>query len=142
MKLHLALIFVPLFVAGQGNSILSEEPLITYASINNSLLLENTARAIGDFERMLAGSVDKTNIQKLAEDYFGMALALALNGNYRESIYYHRKALRAHRKAYHEKSLEMTINLGLTYQLAGKDKKARRILGELYNPPDENHNAS
>lgn len=84
----------------------------------------------------------ESNNQRRAENYFGKALALALNGDYRQSIYYHRKALKAHRRYYHEESLEITINLGLTFQLAGREKKARRILRELYVPFGEARNAS
>ena len=68
---------------------------------------------------------------ELPQAYFGMALGLALNGHYKESIRYHKKAMRVHKKYRQEEPLEIEMNLGLTYSLAGKTKKAKKILGQV-----------
>ena len=141
MKFHLALIFLPLITAGQNN-VVSNDPMITYASIHSLLSHNNASQAIADFEWFVANMPDKERGENIAENYFGMALALALNGNYRESIHYHRKAMKAHCETHHEQSLEIKINLGLTYQLSGRERKARRILGELYIRTSEGAGAS
>ena len=141
MKLHLALIFLPLFVAGQGNLVIADATSIKLAS-NSFVQRDNTGMIVSHSDIDVLNGEVESNDQRLAENYFGKALAFALNGEYRQSIYYHRKALKAHSRFYHEDSLEITINLGLTFQLAGREKKARRILRELYVPFGETRNAS
>jgi tetratricopeptide (TPR) repeat protein len=108
----------------------SDEPMVLYQDINNSLSCSRPKQALHSFRKVVDfySSRDKKN--ELPEKYFGMALALALSGYYKESIRYHKKAIRLHRRYRTDEPLEISINLGLTYYLAGKDRKARRILGD------------
>jgi hypothetical protein len=110
----------------------SAEPLAFHEKINLSLSGDNVKDALTTFKNLIAYYKSTHQYDQLPESYFGMALALALNGNYRESIHYHKLAMRAHKKLNKQEAVEMNINLGLTYKLAGKEKKAQRILGDFH----------
>lgn len=99
------------------------------AEINHSVEQDRTREAVKKFKAMIAQCKSSENECQVVETYFGFALALALNGNYSQSIRYHKKAIRLHKKLHNNEPLEMYINLGLTYYLADKDRKARKILG-------------
>jgi hypothetical protein len=117
-------------ISAQQLYIDSDGPLAVYQEINNSLIQQNPRKALKEFRNVKMKYLKKGRENELAEKYFGMALGLALNGYYQKSIRFHKKAIRMHEKYQHNTSLEMSINLGLTYHLAGKDRKAKRILGE------------
>ena len=103
-----------------------------YEEISLSLSEDNVKDALSTFKDLIAYYRRTHQHKQLPESYFGMALALALNGDYKESIRYHKLAIRAHKKLNKQEAVEMNINLGLTYKLAGKDKKAQRILGDFH----------
>ncbi len=109
----------------------SVKPLALYEDINLSLSRDNVKDALATFKGLIAFYKSTHQYDQLPESYFGMALALAFNGNYKESIRYHKLAIRAHKKLNKQEAVEMNINLGLTYKLAGKEKKAQRILGDF-----------
>lgn len=121
-------------LAGKAQEIVfaSAEPLAFYEKINLSLSGDNVKDALATFKSLIAYYKSTHQYNQLPESYFGMALALALNGDYKESIHYHKLAIRAHKKLTKQEAVEMNINLGLTYKLAGKEKKAQRILGDFY----------
>jgi tetratricopeptide (TPR) repeat protein len=105
------------------------EPIGLYMKVNESLTRGNTKLALDIFKDVIKFYEEEGRLNELPANYLGMALSLALNGHYPESIRYHKKALKAHRKYKpHESPDEIKINLGLAYQLAGKDKKAKRYL--------------
>src|SRR5688572_30105281 len=79
-----------------GNSM--QDPADLYKKANESLNTGNTKLAINIFEQVIAFYQREGRVKELSENYLGMALAFALNGNYTESILYHKKALKAHRK--------------------------------------------
>jgi hypothetical protein len=106
-------------------------PLAFYEEINLSLSEDNVKDARDTFKKLIGHFKSTDQSSKLPESYFGMALALALTGHYKESIHYHKLAMRAHKKINKEDAVEMSINLGLTYKLAGKERKAHRILGDF-----------
>jgi tetratricopeptide (TPR) repeat protein len=107
----------------------SAEPFNLFMEANLSLDAGHTREAVQKFEKVIEFYQSSGRQSELAEHYFGMALAFALNGNYRQSIRFHKKALRAHQRyTSSEPAREILINLGLTYQLAGREKKARRYL--------------
>jgi tetratricopeptide (TPR) repeat protein len=120
------------FCFGQAEISASGEMVGVYHSINNFIAENQIAKAEKEFSKVIEFYKSSHSYQALPEQYFGMALALALNGHYSKSISYHKKALRAHRKFRDTEPYEITINLGLTYHLAGKKRKARAILGESY----------
>lgn len=70
--------------------------------------------------------------EELAETYFAIAFNLALSGDYRQSIRFHKKAIRMHKKFHDTDPLEINLNLGLTYHLAGKMRKARKYIGDNF----------
>jgi tetratricopeptide (TPR) repeat protein len=107
----------------------NNEPISLYKKANESLNMGNAKLAINIFEKVVDFYEQEGRLKELPGSYLGMALTLALNGHYSESIRYHKKALRAHRK-YHVEGGgdEIRINLGLAYQLAGKERKAKRYL--------------
>jgi tetratricopeptide (TPR) repeat protein len=119
----------PLIVSGQQIITAANEPLVIYGQIHNALASDNPKQAIEEFKNVVAFIESQGRENELPERYFGMALALALNGNYKESITYHKKAIRLHKKYRNDEPLEIYMNLGLTYTLAGKPRKARKILG-------------
>ena len=100
-----------------------------YQKVNESLNVGDTRLAIDTFKKVIEFYEGEGRVKELSESYLGMALAFALNGHYTESIRYHKKALRAHHKYRKMESDDaIRFNLGLTYQLAGKDRKARKFL--------------
>jgi hypothetical protein len=103
-----------------------------YNNINQHLAENDVKAAEHSFRELV--KIYRSNHLKTAlpEQYFGMALALALNGKYRRSIVYHKKAIRMHNRFRDTVPYEININLGLTYHLAGKKRKARAILGDSY----------
>lgn len=109
------------------------EPLNLYQQVNDLLTANNVKAAVELFDKVVALYVLQGRESELTQSYFGMALALALNGNYKESIHYHKKAIKAHHRFRDDEPTEIVINLGLTYRLAGKERKARRILGDDYS---------
>jgi tetratricopeptide (TPR) repeat protein len=124
------LLLCPLIVCGQQIITASSEPLDLYHDINNALATDHPRDAIQTFRKVISFYEGNGREMDLPESYFGMALALALNGHYKESIRFHKKAIRCHRKYRGTEPTEILINLGLTYLLAGKDHKARRFLGD------------
>lgn len=81
------------------------------------------------YERIIDYFLDRGEVSQIPENYLGMALSFAITGHYRKSVRFHRKALRAHRKyRSDEEPLAIRLNLGLTYELAGRFKKAQKIL--------------
>jgi tetratricopeptide (TPR) repeat protein len=112
-------------LASNGTS----EPLDLYRKVNESLTEGKTKLALNIFDEVVEFYEHEGRLKELPGNYLGMALSLALNGNYSESIRYHKKALRAHRKyKASEPNDEIRVNLGLAYQLAGKERKAKRLL--------------
>jgi tetratricopeptide (TPR) repeat protein len=107
----------------------SAEPVSLYLRANESLMQGDTRRAIHIYKEVVEFYQDENRRNELPESYLGMALSFALTGHYPESIRYHKKALRAHRK-YRSKEapVEILINMGLAYHLAGKEKKSRKYL--------------
>lgn len=100
-----------------------------YRKANESLNTGNTKQALNMFEQVIEFFEEEGRSEELPERYLGMALSLALTGHYSESIRYHKKALRAHRKYKSDQpAQEIRINLGLVYQLAGKKRKAEKFL--------------
>lgn len=105
------------------------EPTYLYQKVNESLTIGNTRLALNIFEKVIDFYEHEGRLNELPENYLGMALSLALNGHYPESIRYHKKALRAHRRyKSKEPADEIMINLGLAYRLAGKERKAKKYL--------------
>lgn len=105
------------------------EPSSLYQKANEFLTIGNTRLAINIFEKVIDYYEHEGRVKELPENYLGMALSLALNGHYPESIRYHKKALRAHRRyKSKEPADEIMINLGLAYRLAGKERKAKKYL--------------
>jgi tetratricopeptide (TPR) repeat protein len=130
MKILLLLLIVaPLLLNGQQIFTASADHVV-YETIHRDVSSGDVKDAIRTFEKLVSQLNDDGRSEELPQQYFGMAFTLALNGNYKESIRYHKKAIRAHRKYRNDEPLEISINLGLTYHLAGKDRKARRILGD------------
>ena len=132
-NLSLALIMIFSTMAVHAQELASsgaDVPLGFYEEINLSLSGDHVKDALQTFSKLIAHYKSTHQLQKLPESYFGMALALALNGHYKASIHYHKLAIRSQRKVYHQDSIEMSINLGLTYLLAGKGRRAQRLLGE------------
>ena len=130
--LAVALIFLSSIASSAQELVCSSaEPLAFFEQIHLSLSKDHVEDALETFKSLIAHYKSTHQYSKLPESYFGMALALAFNGNYRESIHYHKLAMRAHRKHNKNEAFEMMINLGLTYELAGKHKKAHRILGDV-----------
>lgn len=119
----------PLIVSGQQVVTASNQSLEVYQHINNALATDQPDRAIAIFEQLMSDYESQGLQNDLPESYFGMAFALALNGHYKQSIRYHKKAVRAHRKYRKGEPTEILLNMGLTYVLAGKDRKARKYLG-------------
>ena len=107
----------------------NNEPTILYQKANESLSMGDTRLAINIFEKVIDFYESEGRVKELSESYLGMALSFAFNGNYPESIRYHKKALRAHHKYRPNESDDaIMLNLGLAYQLAGKERKAKKYL--------------
>src|SRR5688572_20076626 len=77
---------------------ISVEPFQLLRQAHTTLGQGNTRLAINIFEKVIEFYEREGRQKELPENYLGMALALALNGNYHKSIQYHKKALKAHRK--------------------------------------------
>jgi tetratricopeptide (TPR) repeat protein len=107
----------------------NNEPTVLYKKANESLSMGDTKLAINIFEKVIDFYESEGRVKELSESYLGMALSFAFNGNYPESIRYHKKALRAHHKYRPNESDDaIMLNLGLAYQLAGKERKAKKYL--------------
>ena len=105
------------------------EPSILYARANESLSIGDTKNATSIFKQVIDFYQHQGRVREVPESYLGMALAFAFNGHYSESIRFHKKALRAHhRYRCSESDDAIRMNLGLTYQLAGKERRAKRLL--------------
>jgi tetratricopeptide (TPR) repeat protein len=131
MKFLLCIILCfPLSLCAQHVLFSSGDADCLYQEINHSLLNHDPKLALKTFKKVADFYAKANAKEELPEKYFGMALGLALNGYYKQSIAYHKKAIRLHRKYKKGEPMEISINLGLTYYLAGKEKKARRILGD------------
>jgi tetratricopeptide (TPR) repeat protein len=132
MKNPLALLFLLSSIScfAQDVSVeLPAQPFGLYKEANQSLNNGDTKNAILIYGKLVEFYEQEGRQTELPESYLGMALSFALNGNYNESIRYHKKALRAHhRYKRNESALEIELNLGMAYQLAGKDRKAKRYL--------------
>jgi tetratricopeptide (TPR) repeat protein len=130
-KFYLLLLFLPLAGSAQTIITASNEPLALYQAINNALATDRPKLALEHFKKIVCLYEEQGRSSELPQTYFGMALGLALNGHYKESIRYHKKAIRAHKKFRNDEPLEIIMNLGLTYTLAGKERKAKKILGPV-----------
>lgn len=105
------------------------EPTTLYARANESLSAGDTKNATSIFKQVIDFYQHEGRVKEVPESYLGMALAFAFTGHYTESIRFHKKALRAHhRYRCSESDDAIRLNLGLTYQLAGKDRRAKRLL--------------
>lgn len=118
----------PLALSAQPIITASTEPIGLYEQINNSMASDNPKKAIKEFKSVIDFYESHGRANELPQSYFGMALVLALNGNYKESIRYHKKAIKIHKKYRKDSPTEIYINLGLTYELAGKNRRAKRLL--------------
>ena len=108
---------------------LVSDPATLYVKANQSLSEGDTKHATDIFKQVIELHEREGRLKEVSESYLGMALAFAFNGNYAESIRFHKKALRAHhRYRCNESDDAIMLNLGLTYQLAGKTRKAKKIL--------------
>jgi tetratricopeptide (TPR) repeat protein len=137
MKRYLPCVISLLFaLGGKAQSLITSKSgdlAGTYQHIG-ILLSDNHVRSAEKiFSRVIDVYRAEQKSEALSEQYFGMALALAFNGHYRKSIAYHKKALRAHKKFRSTEPDEIVFNLGLTYYLAGKMRKAKVILGDTFD---------
>jgi tetratricopeptide (TPR) repeat protein len=125
-----SLLLVSSFAFSQQVSLNSKpEPTALYAKANESLTVGNTKHATDIFKQVIEFYENAGRTKEVSESYLGMALAFAFTGHYSESIRFHKKALRAHhRYRCSESDDAIRLNLGLTYQLAGKDRKAKKFL--------------
>jgi tetratricopeptide (TPR) repeat protein len=96
--IFLGLNFFSISSFAQELIVANNEPTILYKKANESLSLGNTRLAINIFEKVIAFYESEGRVKELSESYLGMALSFAFNGHYEESIRYHKKALRAHRR--------------------------------------------
>jgi tetratricopeptide (TPR) repeat protein len=131
MKTTITSVLVLLSISAfcQDLIIASNEPLSLYEKANRSLDLGDTKTADQIFRQVIEFYEQEGRVKEVSESYLGMALAFAFNGHYKESIRYHKKALKAHHKYRHSESDDsIRFNLGLAYQLAGKERKAQRYL--------------
>lgn len=107
----------------------TSEPTTLYAKANESLSVGDTKNATSIFKQVIDFYQHEGRMKEVSENYLGMALAFAFSGHYSESIRFHKKALRAHhRYRCSESDDAIRLNLGLTYQLAGKERRAKRLL--------------
>lgn len=122
-------VFLPLATFCQQLILASNEPTVLYEKANQSLNVGNTKMANQIFRQVIEFYEQEGRVKEVSEGYLGMALAFAFNGHYKESIRYHKKALKAHHKyRVTESDDAILFNLGLAYQLAGKERKAKRYL--------------
>lgn len=125
------ILMLPLTVIGQHIIANANEPVALYHEINKSLTLSEPKAALQTFAKVVDFYVDQGREKELPASYFGMALALAINGHYKKSIRYHKKAIRVHKKYKTDDPFEMYINLALTYELAGKMRKSKQVMEEI-----------
>jgi tetratricopeptide (TPR) repeat protein len=130
-NLCLLIFLLPLSLPAQQIITASTEPMPIYVSINKAMEDDRPKDALTHFKDIVEFYKEQGRDNELPEAYFGMALGLALNGHYKESIRYHKKAMRVHKRYREGEPLEIELNLGLTYSLAGKAKKAKKILGQV-----------
>lgn len=105
------------------------DPAALYVRASQSLTAGDSKLAEEIFKQVIQFYKKEGRVKEVPESYLGMALAFAFNGDYEQSIRFHRMALRAHHRYRCDESDDaIRFNLGLTYQLAGKDKKAKRYL--------------
>jgi len=121
-------LFLPLGLVAQVQTVAKHEPSLLYREIHDALAIGKTRQAMLTFDKVVEFYTLEHRTSELPESYFGMALALAFNGNYKQSIRYHRKAIRAHKKYREDSPQEIYANLGLTYRMAGKDRMAEKLL--------------
>lgn len=128
--LTFALSVVVLFSQAQDLAINTKSyPASLYAAANHSLSQGDTKNAAGIFRQVIEYYESEGREKEVPESYLGMALAFAFSGHYQQSIKYHKKALRAHhRYRGNESDDSIRMNLGLAYQLAGKERKAKKLL--------------
>jgi tetratricopeptide (TPR) repeat protein len=123
------LLLFPVVSFSQQLVMASNEPTVLYAKANRSLNLGDTKMADQIFRQVIEFYEQEGRVKEVSEGYLGMALAFAFNGHYRESIRYHKKALRAHHRYRAAESDDaIRFNLGLAYQLAGKERRAQKYL--------------
>lgn len=126
-----SIILLPFIASSQNIVVVSQksDPSTMYRQAHELLSEGQVASAISLFDQVIAVFESEGREKELSENFLGIALSFALNGNYEESIRYHKKALKAHHKYRPtESDDEIVMNLGFTYQLAGKEKKAKRYL--------------
>ncbi|HEY0743633.1 MAG TPA: tetratricopeptide repeat protein [Chryseosolibacter sp.] len=120
---------IPTLCFSQHLTVSSTEPASLYAKASRSLSAGDTKQAEEIFKKVIDFYKKQGRVKEVPESYLGMALAFAFNGDYEQSIRFHKKALRTHHRYRCDESDDaIRLNLGLTYQLAGKDRKARKIL--------------
>jgi tetratricopeptide (TPR) repeat protein len=123
------LVLLPLTTLCQDLILASNEPSGLYEKANQSLNLGDTKKADQIFRQVIEFYQQEGRVKEVSEGYLGMALAFAFSGHYKESIRYHKKALKAHHKYRDAESDDaIRFNLGLAYKLAGKERKAQRYL--------------
>lgn len=123
------LLLIQFLSFGQDVSSTMPDPASLYVKANQSLSAGDTKQATEIFKVVIQIHQREGRLKEVSESYLGMALAFAFNGNYSESIRFHKKALRAHHRYRSDESDDaIRLNLGLTYQLAGRTRKAKRIL--------------
>jgi tetratricopeptide (TPR) repeat protein len=104
-------------------------PVTLYKEASQSLNHGNPKLAIQAYNKVIAFYQQEGKTRELSENYLGMALSFAFNGHYQESIRFTKKALRAHKKyRANEFPDAILLNLSLAYKLAGKDRKANRVM--------------
>ena len=125
------LLIAPLSFAQDLTSTMPD-PAALYIKANQSLSEGDTKQATEIFKEVIHLHQREGRLKEVSESYLGMALAFAFNGNYSEAIRFHKKALRAHHRYRCDESDDaIRLNLGLTYQLAGKTRKAKKILPDI-----------
>jgi tetratricopeptide (TPR) repeat protein len=111
---------------------INSEPFELYKQANKSLDNGDAKEAVSMFHKVIHFYKREGRYDELPASYFGMALSLALSEHYKKSIQFHKKAIRAHRKYKSGESYdEIIINLGLTYELAGKEKRAKKSFDKV-----------
>lgn len=132
------LVVVPALCFSQDLT-LPSEPASLYAKASQSLNAGDSKDAENIFKQVIHFYKKEGRVKEVPESYLGMALAFAFNGDYEQSIRFHKKALRTHHRYRCDESDDaIRFNLGLTYQLAGKDRKAKKFLESpsLYSSRD------
>lgn len=130
MKFVLAIfLFVSSVSSFAQIAIARSNPQYLYQQANHSLDAGDVKSADLIFRQVIEFYELEGRTKEVSENYLGMAMAFAFNGHYKASIRYHKKALKAHHKYREDESDDaIRFNLGLAYQLAGKERKAKRYL--------------